>query len=225
MKDLNLNSPNIKVIATPVLVFMALILVFIFSLKFGFGKITEQRNEMEKNRKIESLLQEKESVLSDLSDEMDKYTNAVTIAMPERYSGFVMIAQIKTLALEKNLVISDLKGGTETLQGSVNSVDVSFTAEGPMISILEYLKSLNDVSPISNVEKAKFAQSGGQVKADVVVRSYFAEYPTSLPAITEPIKDLTATEKDTLAKIITFRIPIQTVLSPQQPGLREDPFN
>lgn len=222
---INLYSPNVKAILVPIGILIALILVFVFAAKVGFGKINEQKAELEKNKKIESVLAEKEKILSDLSGEMDKYANAITIAMPERYSGFVMIAQIKSLALENNLTITELKGGSESMQGSVNSVDVTFSVEGPMISLLQYLMSFNTASPISNIERAKFTQSGGLSKAEVVARTYFGPYPSKLPAITDPLKDLTATEKDTLSKILTYRIPTQIILTPQQPGVREDPFN
>jgi Tfp pilus assembly protein PilO len=222
---INLNSPNVKAILVPVGILFVLIVVFIFAAKIGFGKINDQKAELEKNKKVENILADKERILSDLSDEMDKYTNAITLAMPERYSGFIMIAQIKSLALENNLMVTELKGGSESMQGSVNSVDVTFSVEGPMISLLRYFKAFNQASPVSNIERAKFTQSGGMTKAEVVLRTYFGSYPTKLPAINDPLKDLTAIEKDMLSKIIAYRIPTQIILTPQQPGVREDPFN
>ena len=223
--NLNISSPNIKALLMPIGMILLITVVFTVAVKVGFGKITEQKDELERNQKIENVLKEKERILSDLSGEMDKYTNAITFAMPERYSGFSMISQIKMLALEKGLTITDLKGGTEALQGSVNSVDITFTVDGPMLTLLNYLKSFENVSPVSNIEKAKFSQSTGLTRADVVVRTYFGPYPTKLPPINDPLKDLTAAEKDSLAKILLLRTPIQVNLTPQQPGVRQDPFN
>jgi hypothetical protein len=221
----NINSPNIKALAIPLGVLLGLILVSVFAVRLGFSKINEQRAEIDKNKQVENILKDKERILDDLSGEIDKFTNAISIALPDRYSGFVLIAQIKLLAMERSLIISELKGGSETISGDLSSVNINFTVEGPLLPLLEYLKDFKQVSPISRIEKAKFSQSAGLVKADISIRSYFAPFPTQLPAITEPMKDLTALERDTLSKIILFRQPLQNSLTPQLPGLRDDPFN
>ena len=90
--------------------------------------------------------------------------------------------------------------------------------------MLEFLKSIDTIAPITLVDKIKINEVGGTTRAEVSVKSFFAALPTKLPSLTEPLRDLTEAERETLSKISALTQPPFTDIPPSQGEGKIDPF-
>lgn len=219
-------SPNIKALGIPIVILLVLIVLSAISYKIAFSKLSAQREELTTAKNVEKVLINKEAVLSQIQGEVSSYVDAAALAVPSQNPALAMISQLKNLALNKSVILSSIKGGSEsTTQSSLLSADITLGIEGPSIAIIDYLKAINTLAPLSTLDRVKINQSGGSARAEAMVRTYFSAFPTKLPAMTEPIKELTAEEKDLLTKLSQLTAPTFINLIPQTPVVRESPFD
>jgi Tfp pilus assembly protein PilO len=219
-------SPNIKALVVPIVILLVLIILSVISYKIAFLKLTAQREEFTSAKNAEKVLVNKEAVLSQIQGDVSSYVDAVVLAVPSQNPAIAMISQLKILALNKSVTLSSIKGGSEsTTQASLMSADITLGIEGPSVAIIDYLKAINTLAPLSTLNRVKINQSVGSARAEAVIRTYFSAFPTKLPAMTEPIKELTAEEKEILSKLSQLTVPSFINLTPQTPVMRESPFD
>lgn len=219
-------SPNIKALIVPVVILIVLIILSAISYRIAISEVTTQREELATANNVEKVLKNKETVLSQVEGQINSYVDAAALAVPSQNPALVMISQLKNLALTKGVILSSVKGGAEsTTPGSLISVDITLAIEGPSAAIIDYLKAVNTFVPLSTLDRVKINQSGGNARAEVMVRTYFSPFPTQLPSMAEPIKDLTAEEKELLGKLSQLTPPMFINLTPQAPVVRESPFD
>jgi len=221
-----LLSPNVKAFMGPVGLLLLLVILSVFAFRFGFAKISEQRQNVSTARQNESVLSQKESILKDIQSGVPSYVKAVAAALPEKNPSLSMVSQIRILSSEKGLSLGNIKVGSEIAAGgaSISEVDVTFGIEGPAAEIVSFLAAVKELAPVSTIEKAKINRSSIGTRADITLRVYKSEFPQKLPSLTEPARALTDDEKTTLTKLSALRLPIFTDLTPQGGGVRENPF-
>lgn len=219
-------SPNIKALVVPIVILLVLIGLSVISYKIASSKLTAQREELATAKEVEKVLVSKEAVLSQVQGEVSVYAETVALAVPSQNPAIAMISQLKNLALNKSVTLSSIKGGSESnTPGSLLSSDITLAIEGPGSVIIDYLKAVSTLAPLSTLDRVKINQSTGSARSEALVRTYFSPFPTKLPALTEPIKELTAEEKELLTKLSQLIAPSFINLTPQTPVVRESPFD
>ena len=93
------------------------------------------------------------------------------------------------------------------------------------MGLFDFLKGLGSISPLLTLDQVIIRQESGIAKVDALIFGNFAPLPTTLPSITSPLDELTAEEKDILAKISSYSQPVFTEVTPSGPFERVDLFN
>ena len=221
----NKVSASITAIAVPLGYLLAALLISLFGLKTGLGRLGEQSRVLSEAKKTQSILQQKESLLRQREAEVSSQIDILANVIPEKNPALTMITQLKNLALVNAVFLTSFKIGSQNDSGAVSFVDLNFDAEGGVSSLVTFLSSLKGLAPLSAIDKAKLNQLGGTGAVNVSTRVYFAPYPQKLPSLTEAINDLTDEEKSLLDSLSSLTLPTFTTLTPQEPSIRENPFN
>jgi len=220
-----LFTANVSAILIPSVYFLVSIILFIFGLRTGIAKISEQSSTLNEARKTQGVLQQKESLLRQIETEVSSQVDVLANVVPEKNPALIMISQIKNLALVSGVTITTFKIGAQNDAGMVSFVDLSYDADGALTSIIPFLNTVKTLAPISTIDTAKINQQGGVASANVRIRVYFAGYPTKLPSLTEVVNELTDEEEGLLDTLSGLTLPVFSTLNPQEPTVRENPFN
>lgn len=220
-----LFTANVSAILIPSVYFLVSIILFIFGLRTGIAKISEQSSTLNEARKTQGVLQQKESLLRQIETEVSSQVDVLANVVPEKNPALIMISQIKNLALVSGVTITTFKIGAQNDAGMVSFVDLSYDADGALTSIIPFLNTVKTLAPISTIDTAKINQQGGVASANVRIRVYFAGYPTILPSLTEAVNELTDEEEGLLDTLSGLTLPVFSTLTPQEPTVRENPFN
>lgn len=217
---MNINSLKIFI---PLLVIITL---FIFVGKFGWTKVVSIREKISLTQKQEKVLSQKLSLLTDVEGTAASASLLTSGAMPSQNPSLSVMSQVRIIAIESALNPINIKSGVSVEDKSgISQVDVSFDVEGGRSAILDFLKKIETIAPITVVEKVKLNDLGGVAKAKVTLKAFYAEFPKKLPGLTDAINDLTNGEKDILDGILELRQPQFISLTPSTPGERLDPFS
>lgn len=221
------NVPKkIKVVISAVTPLFALVILSVFAFKIGLGKISEVRAKVAAARSDLNVLQSKLNILKEAQSSVAASSNLATIALPSENPALSVISQIKSLASQNGLLVENVKSGSETKETSgLFRVDVTFDVNGPRTQIFLFLSAISNIAPISAVEKVKLIEGGGNSRATVVVKSFWADLPKALPGITQEIQDLTPDEINVLTNVSKLIQPTFIVISPSGGGGKSDPFS
>lgn len=220
-----LFGANVSAILIPSVYLLVSIILFVFGAKMGIAKISEQSGTLNEARKTQGVLAQKENLLRQIETEISSQVDVLANVVPEKNPALIMISQLKNLALVSGVTITTFKIGAQNDAGVVSFVDVSYDADGALTSVIPFLNTVKTLAPISTIETAKINQQGGLASANVRIRVYFADYPTKLPSLTEAVNELTDEEKGLLDTLSGLTLPTFTTLTPQEPAVRESPFN
>lgn len=203
---------------------VAIVLLFILVGNFGAGKVSEIRASVAKEKKNVTILSQKLSLLNEVTESVSSASLAST-ALPEKNPALAAISQLKSLAVTQNTLISKIKSGSAGKDKSgISKVDITFDLEGQRSQVFQFLTAIENIAPISRVEKVKLNEIAGATRATITIKSYFAELPTKLPALTDAVNDLTADEKKTLSEVTGLTQPNFVSLPASQGGGKPDPF-
>jgi len=173
----------------------------------------------------EVTLTQKLSVLQTVSPTAATGANVVVSAVPDANPALAVISQLKILASGNGIILSAIKVATGAVNPSgLNNVDISFTAVGTRLQIFSFLEATAQIAPITIADKVRMAESAGAVRADISVKSYWADFPKTIPSVTQPITDLTPPERETLAKTSALTQPTFLQVSPSQGNVNPNPF-
>lgn len=215
---------NILISTLPLVVSILLIIIVA---KFGLGKVSSLRKEISQSSKDRATLIQKLNTLSSLGADLQSNSQLSSYALPDKNPALATLSQLKSLATQNLVSLSKIKsgGGGEGSTKGISTASLTFEVLGPKEGVLTFLESLSGVAPITRVEKVKFSEQGDQIGGSVTVISYYAPYPTKLPAITATINDLTNEEIKTLTSIVKLTPPQFVSLSPSSTAGKVDPFS
>jgi Tfp pilus assembly protein PilO len=220
-----LFTANVSAILIPSVYFLVSIILFVFGARTGIAKISEQSSTLNEARKTQGVLQQKERLLRQIETEVSSQVDVLANVVPEKNPALIMISQLKNLALVSGVTITTFKIGAQNDAGMVSFVDLSYDADGALTSIIPFLNTVKTLAPISTIDTAKINQQAGAASANVRIRVYFAGYPTKLPSLTEVVNELTDEEEGLLDTLSGLTLPVFSTLNPQEPTVRENPFN
>lgn len=215
---------SIRIILTPSLILLALIFLVVAMVKIGLPQIGKQSQALSNAEKNERILAQKEATLRDISGTVLSQAESASVALPEKNPALITLSQLRLLAGNSGVILKNIKVGTGAEEASLFNVGISFDAEGPLSSVLDFLGSVKNISPITSVQRVKMTQIGSLLNAETSLKGYWSPFPKSLPALTEPITSLTSSDKDTLDKILALTPPTFSEVAPGEPTLRENPF-
>ena len=220
-----ISKKDLKALGIPALAILIVLILFAFTYRGLSGKLSSEKAQLDKAKKVEDDLALKQQVLTQLQGEVLGLVGSTVLAVPEKNSALMMVSQIKSQASQRLLTISDVAiGSTLELTKGVQRIQLQFDVEGDVAQIMDFLNSLTITAPLSVLEKVNLANTGDTVRATVALSVYAAPLPSSLPSLTEPLKELSEDETnllDTLGQLIS---PPFLEVTPQTPTTRTNPF-
>jgi len=229
MENLNGNmnvSENDKQILKSVAPLVVVIILFFVAGKFAISQVKSLRDQISEAKKTQSVLSNKNIVLRTISQVSEAGSSAALIALPKSNPSLQVVSQLKSLASANAVVMDTVKSSAPVdTSGDLVYVTTSFNLKGPRDSILSFVKSVENLAPITYIEKIGLSEDGGSIEAVISVKTYFAPLPKTIPTITQPITDLTSTEKSLLSEITGLTQPAFTEVTFATSGaINANPF-
>lgn len=221
---------DLDTFVVPIVSFIVLIILSVVVTNIGYGKISEQKTQIEETTKKESVLRQKVQTLQSIDVNVIAHTDDVVFAIPDFDSGPVVLSQIKTVAQERNIAVDNISVSQSSKeQTDLHNVNVRLSVTGEITNILEFVKSLQNIAPIYNVlsvtisaREAVAGSVGSTISADISGESYWAAFPKTIPDSAQ--SGLTVEQNETLQKIAALRKPLLTQAPPSEPTDRTNPF-
>ncbi|HJY98868.1 MAG TPA: hypothetical protein VJ227_04085 [Patescibacteria group bacterium] len=216
---------NMKMAARSAGPLVLVLFLFFLVVNFGLPKVGEIRDEVRSAKTSQNSLTQKINILQDLSLTIGDFSSSAAVALPDSNTALAAVSQLKILALQNGLFLTDLKTGPPVSDAlGLMRVDVNFDVEGGRSQVSEFLRGISRVAPITVVSGIDLNESGGVTQAGISVKSFWAPLPKTLPTSEQAVSRLTPEEEEVLSKINTLTQPVFSEISPTSGG-RTDPFN
>jgi hypothetical protein len=216
---------KMRVMLLPLALLLTMVVLAIIVFKVGVARIGTQRAELRKATKNETILTQKQQVLQTLENSILSYADTVIIAMPDKNPSLIALSQIKILAERDTVSLSNIKIGSRVKDKSGTfKTTILFEVEGTLFQVLNYLISTKSFAPLSVIERLEIAQAGGVIRASVNLSFYWVPLPTKLPAISEPVRELSANETNLITELSNLEQPLFSQVLPAAPSARINPF-
>jgi len=222
---LNVIAANSRVLVGPLALLVVLLLLFVFALRVGIGQIISLSKKVAESKVEEQVLSQKLEILKTSEESALPLADLSLVAIPSENPALIVISQLKNLAGEKGVGLSNIEAKQTAAVASIFHTEIEVTVEGEMGPLFDFLKGLGSISPLLSLDQVIIRQESGIAKVDALIFGNFAPLPTTLPSITSPLDELTAEEKDILAKISSYSQPVFTEVTPSGPFERVDLFN
>ena len=110
--------------------------------------------------------------------------------------------------------------------GSSGTVIFKITTNAKESQLFDFAKDLNKIAPISTFNSASVTTGRGSSLIFMEISTSWTKLPEKIPAITDPVVDLTPEEKDLLDQLVLLDKPIYTKLDPSFDNTGKDnPFD
>lgn len=217
---------NIQIILLPLLSLIALLLLFVFSVRTGISKIQVLQSNINSQKGVENTLRQKEELLKSVEESVSDQTAAVNSALPGKNPVLLTMYQVRSLGLDGLIRLSGSKVGTTgTKESSLDAIGMTFNIQGQIEDVLKSINKLKLITPLTVIDKVEFQIDGYNASADVSISSYWSPLPEKIPSLTQPVSDITQEEKDILSSLLSLtQPPFGDELLPQEPAERDNPF-
>lgn len=204
---------------------VALVFLLAWLTKFSFSKVGETRAKIAAQKKSETVLTERLNLLTQVGDEILDTSGISLSALPDQNPSLIVISQLKRLSSQFGVSLANIKAGGQVKDKSgLSRVDLIFEAVGSRVGVLDFLQAIDTFAPLSLIERLKMSETAGIARAEVTIKSFWAELPTKLPPIDTPIMDLTADESQILSDITALTQPLFIEVPALTSEGRPDPF-
>ena len=217
---------NVMSVIKVILPLLAILLLFVIVGKFGFGKIANIRTQISAAQTEQKVLSQKLNILTNVAATGEQFSNIAVSALPDSNPSLAVVSQLKILAGTDGLLISEVKSGSPANDNTgLSAVSVSFNVIGSRIQIESFINKISSIAPITIVDKIKINESSpGSSVANIVVKSFWAPFPTQIPPVSQAIADLTPDEQQTMQELSDLKQPIFSQIPAAQGG-KSDPFS
>lgn len=221
-----MKNQNTKVILIPLLSLIMLVVLGVLGGKFLIEQISDLRRKIEVNQKDEAVLSQKLTTLKQLEkDPIISLSEKVVVALPSKHSGLVVMSILKKKAEEHGVILDNIKIDKQSKSQKSSFVDIDFDSEGSFEQISEFLKGVSDIAPIARIKKIQMNKFGEIFRTQTKVSAFWSTLPEKLPALNEPIIQLTADDKNTIDLLSKLENPEFIELAPGVPSDRSNPFS
>jgi Tfp pilus assembly protein PilO len=216
---------NVLTVIKAFLPLLIVVVLFVIVGQFGFGKISDIRSQIENIKSDQKILTQKLDILRNIESTGEQSSNLVVTALPDSNPSLLVISQIKILAGKNGLTVSGLKAGSPAVgTGSLSSVNISFNVMGLRDQIESFIKEIGSIAPITVVDKIKITESApGASLGTISLKSFWAPFPTKVPAVGQAITDFTPQEQQILQNLKSLTQPIFSQV-PASSGGKSNPF-
>lgn len=217
---------NIQILGIPILSILGVIVVFILAGNLVYGKVSELLLQNDVARRMTTTLRTKLSSLQSNQSQVSDIAQSLTNALPASNTSLETASQLKLIAAENGITLQNFSSGQEIKDGDIMHVDIVFDAEGQSNNILNFLNETKTIAPIDKVKRLKLTGgvNGGPARANILISSYWAAFPTVIPAVSDPLQDITPEEQTLLTQLSGLKQPQFVELSPGGGG-KADPFS
>lgn len=217
---------NVLTVIKTFLPLVVIIILFVIIGQFGFGKITDIRNQIETAKSDQKILTQKLDILRKIESTGEQSSNLVVAALPESNPSLLVVSQVKLLAGKNGLMVSGLKASTPAVgTNGLSSVNISFNITGSRTQIESFIRGVISFAPITIVDKIKINESApGSSSGGITLKSYWAPFPTKVPAVSQAVTDFTPDEQQILQNLGSLTLPIFGQV-PAASGGKSDPFS
>lgn len=222
-----INKADLQVLIVPGLFLVGVVAVLLVGGSIVYVKIQEARD------RIDALSLEKEALSSKLnilrqynSDVYGSTSDDIARAFPSDNPVVGVISIIRRKAQSAGIALTSFSS-RPTIQNDNESklakAEVTVVLNGNPADIVNMLKGISDIAPVVRVESVK-SMKDSDTALEVTVSVYWATFPDKIPAVTAPVVDLTADEKEILTKLSALEKVEDVKIPPQLPSDRIDPF-
>ena len=222
---------KVKKITLAALPLIISIIFFILVGSFGISKINEVRLAVKSAGKDQTVLTQKLNLLQTLSQTAASGENAAVFALPDTNPTLTVLSQLNYLAGTNGIVLSKIQSGAGTIDDlGLNETPISFNLEGSIPQIISFLTGTSGLAPIIVLDGINVSQKDAGTVAEVTARSFWSPLPATIPALTQPVTDLTPAEKETLVKVTNLTQPVSQEIGVSQgatqpvEGINPNPF-
>ena len=221
-----ITSPNITSLAIPLVFIIALLFLSIYGGSLAYREVRGNLNTLKEAQKNEKILEQKLSILEELKKGILDQADSSIIALPDKNPGLWAMALLKSSAQASSLTLSNNELSQSVSDESLSQVEFSSSVNGELASLINFLKGISSLTPVQIIDKVGLTREtdGKNVTASLKLSFFYSPLPTKLPQLMEPIKELTAAEKELLNKVVGLTRPEFTTLSPAMPEGRDNPF-
>ncbi len=219
-----------KGLFAPLAIAMVLIVSIFLAGNFLFNGIATVRSEAEELRGKVNTLQSRLATLQAAEKSVRNSVGVASFAIPEKNPSILVTKQLRNLATERGVTISDFSVAAATsLEGeAVSSYTINFTASAPDYDTLaNYISELSRLLPLVNL--GSLTMKGGVVsgvEAQISLLAYSASYPETLPSLEDPLSGLALGEEEVLKTLGEFSSPaVSSPLAPSEVTPRVNPFS
>lgn len=222
---MKISLTGIRVLLIPLAFLFAAIALLVFGGRFVWQRVSSARSQLARARATETVLREKVAMLEVSQVTLGASSTQLAAALPENNSSLLVSSQVKGLAADFGLDISELRlGGAGETQG-LSRAEVKFDVDGRIDVVSNFLRALPRTSPVTRFEAIDIIESGEIVRASVTLSAYWSAFPSQLPPVEQKLEGLTAAEEELVSEISQFRQPEFVSLSPSVPVSRSNPFS
>lgn len=220
------SSVLIKTLGVPALLGVIVILMYIFAGQFIYQKVMAVRDQQTLAKKEEQDLRLKVATLNDTQNTVSSFTEDVVIALPQSNPTLIAFSQIRKIAADNQISLSNVNVGAEVADAGVSKVIMSFDADGSITGVMSFLKALENIAPLNKLDKVKISSSAASARASVSVGFFWAPLPKQITTVTEGVSTLTPDEEAVLKSLAGLTKPefTENVESIPSTGNRADPF-
>lgn len=221
-----LFSIKSSLLVRPVSILIVLILVAVFGSRVSISRIQKVQNNLNTAEADTISLRQKQDILREVQSQVGVYTDPVFAMLPDKNPALIVVSQLKGLAEENQVVLSNISVGSASRSklGPMR-VEISFVLNGSELSVTNFLTSVDgNISPYTKIQQVRISYLPGAARAEASIITFFNEFPQTLPAITDPIKNLNESDLDLISRIRTLRLPTFTVITASAPVVNDNPF-
>ncbi len=230
-----ISKYDIKIMTVPIIIFVLIIILTLISAKIILDNIARLNSEMAVNQKSENALQEKLTSLQSITEKISGDSQNAVLALPGTNPVLNVITNIKTQSAQNGLLINGIKSNSSASLASgdqINTTSIDFQVDGGLQGISNFISNIKNTNPIIRIDAIKIKNTSSNGEGDIftlysTLIAYWSNFPTTIPAITEPIVKFTPEEENVLAKISAFQKPapiIENTSSPSGQLGRLNPF-
>lgn len=202
------------------------IVLFVLVGNFGLPKIANLRNQISDAQNLKASLTQKLGVLQTFSGSpASSEITAASAALPNSDPSPVIVSQLQNATSCCAVVISEVKSGSAAVGSSaLLTVGTTFQVVGTRDGVINFLKYIQTLAPISIVTGVKLSETSGVDTASVSMISYWAPFPKVIPSVNQPITSLSTVEEQILSQVATLVQPTVTQGFASEPGVNLTPF-
>lgn len=204
----NLKPENLKFLYVPLSVLLGIAVLSIISFKLFSDRLSQQRSEINQAQGQQIILSQKLNALQHLGDVVNNVQN-ISFALPGENPSFIEVSQIRRYTQALGLTLSSIQIGQETTDaGGILHANVNFDVEGNPITIFSLIDKIKGAAPLTVGNNISINQKGGTTLSTFTLSVFWSPFPEKLPAITEPVSELSGDDTKILSTIADLDLPV-----------------